>query len=189
MFCNKCGVELLANSAFCQACGNNINEPLHDAPEQNALLNLELQYAGFWLRLIANFFDGLILLILGAILGYLIGFFIGSIGAIYNLAINVIEIAAELGGGLAGLILNWIYFTAFESSTYQATFGKQILGIKVIDIHGQKLSFGKANARYFGKILSTIILFIGFFVAGVHPKKQALHDIIAGTLVIIKSKN
>ncbi|WP_441710150.1 RDD family protein [Fulvivirga maritima] len=73
-----------------------------------------------------------------------------------------------------------------ESGDHQASFGKMTLGIIVTDKHGQKLTFAKATGRYFSKLVSYLTLFVGFIMAGFTEKKQALHDIIAGTLVIKK---
>ena len=58
------------------------------------------------------------------------------------------------------------------------------LGIIVTDLDGNQISFGRANGRYWSKIVSSITLLIGYIMAGFTEKKQALHDIIAGTLVL-----
>lgn len=87
--------------------------------------------------------------------------------------------------GLA-LMVSWIYYSLLESSAWQATLGKKALGLEVTDLEGHRISFGRATGRFFGKILSAFILLIGFIMAGFTEKKQALHDILAGTLVIRK---
>jgi uncharacterized RDD family membrane protein YckC len=79
-----------------------------------------------------------------------------------------------------------LYFTWFESSRFQATPGKMVLGIIVTDIQGQRISFLRALGRNAGKILSHVILNIGFILAGVTAKKQALHDMLADCLVVMK---
>jgi uncharacterized RDD family membrane protein YckC len=70
-----------------------------------------------------------------------------------------------------------------ESSSFQATLGKRALGLRVMAINGEAASFGRASARYFAKILSSILL-IGYIMAAFTEKKQALHDRMAGCLVI-----
>lgn len=80
--------------------------------------------------------------------------------------------------------MNWLYFSLMESSKFQATVGKIALNIKVVDYEGKKISFKLATIRYFSKLLSALILFIGFFMAGFTKRKQALHDLIAKTTVI-----
>jgi len=72
-----------------------------------------------------------------------------------------------------------------ESSARQATFGKAAMSLRVTDLTAQPLTFGHATGRYFSKIISGLIpLGIGFIMAGFTEKKQALHDMIAGTLVL-----
>ena len=73
-----------------------------------------------------------------------------------------------------------------ESSQKQATLGKIIVGIKVTDLEGNRISFAKASGRHFGKYISAFILCIGYIMAGFTEKKQALHDILASCLVINK---
>jgi uncharacterized RDD family membrane protein YckC len=87
---------------------------------------------------------------------------------------------------LAVMIVGWLYYALMESSVNQATLGKMALGIKVTDLDGNRISFGRATGRYFGKIVSGMILYIGFIMAGFTEKKQALHDIMASCLVVNK---
>ncbi len=77
----------------------------------------------------------------------------------------------------------WLYFALMESSKFQGTVGKIAIGIIVTDMEGNRISFARAKGRYFGKILSSLIFMIGFIMAGFTEKKQALHDMLAGTLV------
>jgi uncharacterized RDD family membrane protein YckC len=58
-----------------------------------------------------------------------------------------------------------------------------IFGLKVTDLNGQRISFERATGRHFAKWLSSLILFIGYIMAGFSERKQALHDLLAGTLV------
>ena len=87
---------------------------------------------------------------------------------------------------LISAVLKWLYYALLESSSWQATLGKKALGLEVTDLEGRRISFGRASGRFFGKIISAIILYIGFLMAGFTEKKQALHDMMAGTLVIRK---
>jgi uncharacterized RDD family membrane protein YckC len=86
--------------------------------------------------------------------------------------------------GTLFLFAGWIYEASLESSSKQATVGKMALGLKVTNEQGARISFARASARYFSKILSRMILLIGYIMAGFTARKQALHDIIAGTLVV-----
>jgi uncharacterized RDD family membrane protein YckC len=84
------------------------------------------------------------------------------------------------------IVFNWLYYALLESSAWQATLGKKALGLEVTDMAGQRISFARATGRYFGKIVSAFILMIGFIMAGFTAQKQALHDMMAGCLVIRK---
>jgi uncharacterized RDD family membrane protein YckC len=84
---------------------------------------------------------------------------------------------------LLGIAGNWLYEAFMESSTYQATLGKMIFGMKVTDLYGNRISFGRATGRHFAKYISFIIFCIGFIMVGFTERKQGLHDILAGTLV------
>jgi uncharacterized RDD family membrane protein YckC len=87
---------------------------------------------------------------------------------------------------LVALVIRWLYFALMESSAWQATLGKKILGIQVTGLDGRRIGFGRATGRFFGKFISALILSIGFIMAGFTERKQALHDMIAGTLVVRK---
>jgi len=128
-------------------------------------------YAGFWVRFGAAFIDGLITTAIGFIILYATGGSFENQSPINNL-INV--------------VIAWIYAAAMESSDRQATLGKIAVGIKVTDMNGERISFGKATGRHFAKIISAIILLIGYIMAAFDAKKQALHDKMAGTLVLNK---
>lgn len=78
----------------------------------------------------------------------------------------------------------WVYTAGLTSSSFQATLGKKILGLKVVDQNGNRISFGKATGRFLASILSGLILGVGYLMVAFNPKKQGLHDQIAGTLVI-----
>jgi uncharacterized RDD family membrane protein YckC len=80
----------------------------------------------------------------------------------------------------------WLYFALFESGGMQATPGKRALGLKVVDETAARISIGRATGRYFGKIISGAILYIGFLLAAWSERKQALHDMMAGTFVVFR---
>lgn len=124
-------------------------------------------YAGFLKRLVAIIIDGILLGVVLSIVSSLLGFGYES----------------PQGNSLS-IVLNWLYFAGMESSMGQATLGKKAMGIIVTDMDGRQISFWNATGRYFAKIVSAIILLIGFFMAGFTEKKQALHDILARTLVV-----
>jgi serine/threonine protein kinase len=79
---------------------------------------------------------------------------------------------------------SWIYFAGFESSVRRGTPGKRLLGLRVTDLNGQRIGFGRATGRYFGKLISSVILYIGFLMMLGDSRKQTLHDKMAGCLVL-----
>ncbi len=80
--------------------------------------------------------------------------------------------------------IGWLYEAILTSSSWQATVGKKILGLKVTDEMGNRISFARATGRHFAKIISVMTCFIGFIMAAFTARKRALHDMIAGTLVV-----
>jgi uncharacterized RDD family membrane protein YckC len=82
------------------------------------------------------------------------------------------------------LVMPWLYFALMESSSKEGTLGKMAVGLHVTDLEGRRITFGRATGRFFSKMLSGIILGIGYIMAGFTEKKQGLHDMVAGTLVL-----
>ena len=139
-------------------------------------------YAGFWKRYAAAFIDGVIL------------FF--AIRFVFFLEQHLIfpdsYIPLDEGIDIACLmaipvVTGWLYFALFERASIQATPGKLAVGIKVTDMNGDRISFGRASGRYFGKILSTLSFLIGYIMVAFSQNKQGLHDIVAECLVVNKS--
>ena len=144
-----------------------MEDQILDAP---AGVQKQLNYAGFWIRFAAYFIDAVILWIVNfAVMMLFMG---GFTPTEPNIPVQVFM-------ALAGII----YFVAMESSSRQGTLGKMAVGIRVGKANGEQISFINALGRYFSKIISALILFIGFMMAGWDSKKQALHDKIANTYV------
>jgi len=93
-------------------------------------------------------------------------------------------LAARLSTNGLSVVAGWLYFSLCESSSWQGTVGKKVLGLRVTDMNGHRIGFGKATGRYFGKILSGLILGVGFIMIAFSEQKQGLHDMLAGTLVV-----
>jgi uncharacterized RDD family membrane protein YckC len=97
---------------------------------------------------------------------------------------------AAAGSQVAGLafalylVAAWIYSAGLESSAKQATLGKLALGIKVTDLGGQRIGFGRATGRYFAHIVTALTIGVGYAVAVFTRKRQTVHDMIAETLVV-----
>ena len=86
------------------------------------------------------------------------------------------------------ILISWLYFAGLESSEWQGTVGKRLLGMRVTGMDGQRISFFRATGRYLSKFLSSALLMIGFIMIAFTARKQGLHDMIAGTLVVHRKK-
>lgn len=179
---------------FCRGCGKEIHETAPACPFCGALQGLTAQqaqpvgglqisgYAGFWYRALALIIDTVISVVLTLVIVVPLAFVMGAaMSSSYSLP--EIEAAGGLLGNVFGVAVGWLYFTISESSSWQATPGKRMLGLRVADEAGNRIGFGRANGRYFAKFLSAIILGIGYLMVAFTDKKQGLHDKIAGTLV------
>ena len=135
-------------------------------------VNVNVQYAGFWIRFGAYIIDAIILGIPLAILNYVI------------LDFNYGE--PNFAPTLINIIVQVCYFSFMESSAKRATLGKLAVGIEVISYEYEQISVGKAIGRYLSKFISALILLIGYIMAGFDDRKQALHDKMASTYVVYK---
>jgi uncharacterized RDD family membrane protein YckC len=211
VYCSKCGSEISNATAFCPTCGQAVTVLVAPAPGSGPITSGPIspapiatanaayggvEYAGFWLRFVAYLIDGVISGIAFVIL--LIPLFVltgagaalSKIGSGENISD---EVAAFLGLGFIfgffGIIflVSWLYYALSESSAWQATLGKKMLNLKVTDMTGQPISFGRASGRFFARIITHMIpLAIGYILAGFTEKKQAIHDMIASCLVLRK---
>jgi uncharacterized RDD family membrane protein YckC len=139
-------------------------------------------YGGFWIRVVAAIIDAVIMRVVVAPVGMIFGG-LGMAGMMSGIPHRGLRI---LGGGVTIVLLifgSWLYEAFMESSSYQATLGKMIFGMKVTDLNGNRISFERATGRHFAKWLSTLIMGIGYIMVGFTERKQGLHDLLAGTLV------
>ncbi len=176
MFCTNCGKEQAGNPEYCQNCGARlVQEPVIRpvmAPAGTA------NYAGFWRRFAAYIIDVILVSAIFFIISTLINLKTDE-SENSNATITVIEYSIAIA-------ISWLYYAIMESSSRQATLGKMALGIIVTDVQGNRISFGRATGRHFSKIISWLILLIGFMMITFTEKKQGLHDMIANTLVVMR---
>jgi uncharacterized RDD family membrane protein YckC len=225
VYCSKCGGLVDDGAAFCPACGQpvqpsaSMSAGLPVGSSSGAALpsgygpNMypaaasqtappvvyaqpSVQYAGFWLRVVAYLIDSIILSVgfmalfipfaimtgLTAVLGNIhpgedprdVG---AVLGATFFLGLFTVGSLAFLGG--------WLYHSKMESSSWQATLGKKALNLRVTDLYGARITFARASGRHFAKLITGLIpLGVGFMLAGLTERRQALHDMIASCLVL-----
>lgn len=187
MFCSMCGTKNEDEAHFCSGCGEQLTATATSIyrQEQNQDFKFEQppRYAGFWYRTLALIIDTVITMVAAVILVLPLAFALGAAMAGTSSETEMSSAGGVLGN-LLGTLITWLYFTISESSPWQATIGKKLLGIRVTDEAGNRIGFGRANGRYWSKIVSTLILCIGYIMVAFTEKKQGLHDKIAGTLVL-----
>jgi uncharacterized RDD family membrane protein YckC len=204
VFCSKCGAALAADTAFCQSCGSPVVRtalatatPAGVSPHAGVgaiVYATNVTYAGFWLRFVAHLIDSFIISFAILLLLVPLFFLMGGVGLFTSLSRagnhpNAAEVMPFLSLvitlALVAVLGQWLYFAYMESGERQATWGKQVLGVYVTDLAGNRISFGRASGRFFAKIISGLIpLMIGYIMAGFTERKQALHDMIASCLVL-----
>jgi len=204
LFCSKCGGALASGAGFCAVCGQQTFAAV--APAGGVMVAspgmiaapqygyAQVAYAGFWLRFVAYLIDALVVGVV--FMGIMIPlFFLTGLGAALDrthpedpsdlgAALGISVIFAIIGVGFIG---TWVYHAYCESSEWQATLGKRAMSLRVTDVDGRPITFGRASGRHFAKIISGLIPFgIGYILAGFTEKKQAIHDMIASCLVLRK---
>lgn len=135
-----------------------------------------ITYAGFWRRYLALVLDSIVLALPLIVLAVVLGLAGGSSSDESSALVVLVYLAYWVAAPL--------YYSLQESSAAQATLGKRALGIKVTDLEGGRLTFGNALGRWFAAALSYLTLYIGFLMAAFTTRRQALHDMVAGTLVV-----
>ncbi|MGA7828139.1 MAG: RDD family protein [Geobacteraceae bacterium] len=183
MICHRCGKIFPEGCQFCPGCGLELSgaappEAPAVAPAQQTGPSFPVLYAGFWRRVVAYLVDRFLLGFVNLFLCVFFFFLSGMEWSNDNLQ------TLYLTSAVFGFLLKWLYFTLLESSLLQATLGKALICIKVTDEQGCRISLLRANGRYWAKILSTLTLGFGYLMAGFTRRKQALHDFVAGTLVV-----
>ena len=213
-FCTRCGAQNAAGAQFCGKCGAALNTavvpaqmaagiaaPIAAPPAANSYPPVAaypgavpyqpaapfggVRYGGFWIRFVAAIIDGIIVQVVVMPLSFVAGGVSGFAGVMGGVPRSGLPILGGLIGFVIGVFGTWLYEALMESSTRQATLGKMVFGMKVTDLGGNRISFGRATGRHFGKWVSALILGIGYIMAGFTERKQALHDMLAGTLVRI----
>jgi uncharacterized RDD family membrane protein YckC len=198
-FCNKCGAQNAAGAQFCSRCGAPTVAATGAVPPAvpgaapgavpyyaaypGTVPVAGVRYGGFWIRVVAAIIDAIIIRVVVWPLHLFFGglSIAGALSGIHPFGLGI------LGGGvtiIATLFGSWLYEAFMESSSYRATLGKMIFGMKVTDLNGNRISFERATGRHFAKWLSGLILCIGYIMVGFTERKQGLHDLLAGTLVL-----
>jgi uncharacterized RDD family membrane protein YckC len=206
MFCTRCGTNLPQGAAFCPSCGSPVTTggeapapgPAPPTPATTVLpatgppalpRGATPAYSGFWRRFWAYLLDRFILGIVHTPLSLVV--FSPVLGdrpldwedsyAAYAVADFVNALFTFV---FFVLVANWLYYALLHSSPKQATLGQMALEIRVTDLQGRRVTFARATGRYFASVLTGLTFFIGYLIMLLNEKRQTLHDLIAGTVVI-----
>ncbi len=180
--CPMCGEMILAAAAKCRFCGEIFDSRVKQSAGRRR--GGAAEYAGFWTRFVAAFVDGIVVFFIAGVIGFIAGIIIGGAMAAGGGNVANAQNTLRLFGNIIGILVGWLYSALQESSEKQATIGKKMMGIMVTDLDGGRISFGRASGRHFAKILSGCLLAIGYIMAAFTERKQGLHDMMAGTLVV-----
>lgn len=201
IYCWQCGQSMQSDSVFCQKCGASVTPGATPVaapasvpvPQVSMPVVVAYQpYGGFWIRVLAHIIDGLVIGVAFIPIWFIFG-------------VRIIRQFQQMGPSgpdefdpeqflpllrffnviwLFALIVQWLYEALLTSSSWQATIGKRALGLKVTDEAGNRISFGRASARFVAKLISNFTLLVGYIMVAFTQRKQGLHDMIAGTLVM-----
>lgn len=156
---------------------------------------MPVQYAGMIIRIIASIVDTIIMLVMIIVPAVIVLLLAGA---------GTNDDISSLGGVIIVLVIigtaiTWLYNAGFESSRYMATPGKMVCGIRVTDLQGKRITFVRATIRYVFKSVVTVIIrnFVNQCIATNYTildvllilttsKKQSLHDMLAGTVVVTR---
>jgi uncharacterized RDD family membrane protein YckC len=207
MDCLRCGSGLPERAAFCPSCGAPVPaaatlpasagaRSLPDAagvetrPAQPLPAPATQAYGGFWRRFGGHVLDRFILGVTFTPVGVLL---LMPLMAANSIGWSDTDLLEQAFGALLGAVVTltllaalggWLYYALLQSSPRQATLGQMVLGIRITDLEGRRVSFARASGRYFASLLTNLTFGIGYLIQLFTARRQALHDLIAGTLVL-----
>ena len=145
-----------------------------------------LQYAEYLPRVGAALLDGLFTGLMGCIPAFGIGVIAAVMAGNDPDAQQAAAVFTNCCAQLLSIVISLVYYVVLETSPKQGTWGKQIAGIKVTDLQGNRLTVGRATGRFFAKFISGLTCGIGVLMPLFTEKKQTLHDMLAGCLALKK---
>ena len=195
--CHECGKLVLVEDAMqingrtvCAACKPIYLQKMREGTVRPAVMPGAVRYGGFWIRVVAKIIDSLIigipvmLIYLIAVFGFGFKMF-GQQGGPADFAELFASLGIQLGAQFIGVVLGGFY-NVFFVVKYGATPGKMAVGLLVLTANGERLTIGRAIGRYFAEMLSGMICYIGYILAGFDDQKRTLHDHICNTRVVYK---
>ena len=183
MFCSRCGTWLADEAASCTLCGLVLrpgavaSTPGAEAASRSGTAIIEqVAYAGFWRRFIGLLIDVIVTYFPIATVRVLLG--LPASGSFDPL------MPAAWWAALSELVIDWLYAAILISSPWRATLGQAVMDLHVTDLDGNRISFVRATVRYLAQLLNLITLGFGLVLQAFSARRQALHDIVSGTVVV-----
>ena len=172
MYCSQCGAENADSAEACAQCGRSLAATLPAPPAAPVGPTV---FASFWIRVGATLIDNVI--VIGSLLLLV---FVSALSVLLPPLMFLLLVLVWI----ASFVGPWLYAALFESSAMQATPGKKAIGLKVTDLQGNRISFGRATGRYFAEWITGMTFLVGYVMVAFTQKRQSLHDMIAGTVVV-----
>ena len=134
-----------------------------------------MAYGGFWRRLVAACVDALVLFFPAATLRLLLN--LDPVGFDPRSSVSFVAIGGEL-------VLDWLYAALLIGSSARATLGQRIMDLEVSGVRGERVSFARASWRYFAQVFTVLTFGVGHLMQLFTPRRQTLHDLLSGTVVV-----
>jgi uncharacterized RDD family membrane protein YckC len=180
VFCPRCGTHVPPALDTCPLCHLIVLGP-EAGRERAPQSSPALVYAGFWRRLAASSLDGVLLLVLMRALEVMNG------GEMFPDPTN--SSSDWNWATLAGQVLVLVYTAGMMASREAGTLGMQIMDLRIQRVDGRRAGLGVAVLRWFASLLSFLTLGLGYLVMLIHPRRQTLHDLIAGTVIVRRGES
>jgi uncharacterized RDD family membrane protein YckC len=178
-----------------------VSAPLAPTPAYSYAATMEppahLIYAGFWLRVLATLIDSVLLFAMIAVILVVWGVIFSLVVGTKNLGFHppsdasspnaltfVLMAIMEIVLIVAIILVGWFYHAFFESGPWQGTLGKRVLNLRITSMTGERITFWHATGRFLARTVAALPFCAGYIMAAFTPRKQALHDLIAGTVVV-----
>ena len=187
--CAGCHAPNAASAQYCFKCGLQLPDKLGGSSEK------QMQYAGFWIRLVASLLDGIFLYIVDSIIMAIV--LVVVYGADFSTSwlsdlqsystISESEIWSFFGVFLILILVSIVVNTAYNTiaiGKWGRTLGKAALKLKVVKPDGSRVSYWRALGRALAYYLNQVTFSLSFLIIAFTNKKRGLHDYIADTIVI-----
>ncbi len=183
MFCARCGSWAAGIETACTLCGAalpgagaRVAAATGSLPHAIGAAFPAVRYGGFWRRFTALAIDSCVLFFPGATLRVLLG--IDPLSRFDPLT------PAAWTASTMEMLLGWLYGAGLIASPARGTLGQQVMDLRVTGLRGGRVNFLLATWRYWAQLLSILTFGLGYVMQLATPRRQTLHDLVSGTVVV-----